>query len=114
MGGLFGIVSQTDCVADLYYGTDYHSHLGTRRGGMAVRNTHGFHRAIHNIENSYFRSKFESELTRFHGRQGIGVISDTDPQPLIIGSHLGTFGIVTVLPKKGSTPPVTCLAERRW
>jgi amidophosphoribosyltransferase len=96
MGGLFGIVSQTDCVADLYYGTDYHSHLGTRRGGMAVRNTHGFHRAIHNIENSYFRSKFESELTRFHGRQGIGVISDTDPQPLIIGSHLGTFGIVTV------------------
>ena len=96
MGGLFGIVSQADCVADLYYGTDYHSHLGTKRGGMAVRNDHGFHRAIHNIENSYFRSKFESELHRFHGRQGIGVISDTDPQPLIIGSHLGTFGIVTV------------------
>jgi amidophosphoribosyltransferase len=79
MGGLFGIVSQTDCVADLYYGTDYHSHLGTKRGGMAVRNLHGFHRAIHNIENSYFRTKFESELVRFHGRQGIGVISDTDP-----------------------------------
>lgn len=96
MGGLFGLVSQTDCVADLYYGTDYHSHLGTKRGGMAVRNAHGFHRAIHNIENSYFRSKFESELRRFHGLQGIGVISDTDPQPLIIGSHLGTFGIVTV------------------
>lgn len=96
MGGLFGLVSQTDCVADLYYGTDYHSHLGTKRGGMAVRNTHGFHRAIHNIENSYFRTKFESELRRFHGLQGIGVISDTDPQPLIIGSHLGTFGIVTV------------------
>ena len=96
MGGLSGIVSQADCVADLYYGTDYHSHLGTKRGGMAVRNDHGFHRAIHNIENSYFRSKFESELHRFHGRQGIGVISDTDPQPLIIGSHLGTFGIVTV------------------
>jgi amidophosphoribosyltransferase len=96
MGGLFGIVSQTDCVSDLYYGTDYHSHLGTKRGGMAVRNGHGFHRAIHNIENSYFRSKFESELAQFHGRQGIGVISDTDPQPLIIGSHLGTFGIVTV------------------
>ena len=96
MGGLFGTVSQTDCVADLYYGTDYHSHLGTKRGGMAVRNDHGFHRAIHNIENSYFRSKFEAELGRFHGRQGIGVISDTDPQPLIIGSHLGTFGIATV------------------
>lgn len=96
MGGLFGIVSQTDCVADLYYGTDYHSHLGTKRGGMAVRNQHGFHRAIHNIENSYFRTKFESELVRFHGQQGIGVISDTDPQPLIISSHLGEFGIVTV------------------
>ncbi|MCB2215201.1 amidophosphoribosyltransferase [Desulfofustis glycolicus] len=96
MGGLFGIVSQTDCVADLYYGTDYHSHLGTKRGGMAVRNAHVFHRAIHNIENSYFRTKFEAELASFHGRQGIGVISDTDPQPLIIGSHLGTFGIVTV------------------
>lgn len=96
MGGIFGIVSQTDCVSDLYYGTDYHSHLGTKRGGMAVRNEHGFHRAIHNIENSYFRSKFEAELAQFHGRQGIGVISDTDPQPLIIDSHLGTFGIVTV------------------
>ncbi len=96
MGGLFGIVSQADCVADLYYGTDYHSHLGTKRGGMAVRNQHGFHRAIHNIENSYFRTKFESELVRFHGQQGIGVISDTDPQPLIISSHLGEFGIVTV------------------
>lgn len=96
MGGLFGVVSQADCVADLYYGTDYHSHLGTKRGGMAVRNSSGFYRAIHNIENNYFRSKFESELNRFHGTMGIGVISDTDPQPLIIGSHLGTFGIVTV------------------
>ena len=96
MGGLFGIVSQTDCVADLFYGTDYHSHLGTKRGGMAVRNSHGFHRAIHNIENAYFRSKFEADLEKFHGLQGIGVISDTDPQPLIIDSHLGTFGIVTV------------------
>ncbi|MDW7771633.1 MAG: amidophosphoribosyltransferase [Desulfobulbaceae bacterium] len=96
MGGLFGTVSQSDCVADLYYGTDYHSHLGTRRAGMAVRNANGFHRAIHNIENSYFRSKFESELAQFHGNQGIGVISDTDPQPLIFSSHLGTFGIVTV------------------
>ncbi|MBA3030908.1 MAG: amidophosphoribosyltransferase [Desulfobacteraceae bacterium] len=96
MGGMFGVVSKTDCVSDLYYGTDYHSHLGTRRGGMAVRNANGIHRAIHNIENSYFRSKFESELDQFHGNMGIGVISDTDPQPLIIGSHLGSFGIVTV------------------
>jgi amidophosphoribosyltransferase len=96
MGGLFGVVSTSDCVADLYYGTDYHSHLGTRRGGMAVRNSHGIHRAIHNIENSYFRTKFEAELNQFQGTLGIGVISDTDPQPLIVGSHLGTFGIVTV------------------
>jgi len=96
MGGLFGVVSTKDCVADLYYGTDYHSHLGTRRGGMAVCNETGIQRAIHNIENSYFRTKFEIELNRFHGHAGIGVISDTDPQPLIVGSHLGTFGIVTV------------------
>lgn len=96
MGGLFGVASTADCVSDLFYGTDYHSHLGTRRGGMAVCNTTGIQRAIHNIENSYFRTKFESELSRFHGLSGIGVISDTDPQPLIVGSHLGTFGIVTV------------------
>ncbi|KJS33494.1 MAG: amidophosphoribosyltransferase [Desulfatitalea sp. BRH_c12] len=96
MGGLFGVVSQTDCVADLFYGTDYHSHMGTKRGGMAVRNSQNIHRAIHNLENSYFRTKFEAELGVFHGTKGIGVISDTDPQPLIIGSHLGTFGIVTV------------------
>ena len=96
MGGLFGVVSTADCVADLYYGTDYHSHLGTRRGGMAVCNKAGIQRAIHNIENSYFRTKFETELNRFQGRSGIGVISDSDPQPLIVGSHLGTFGIVTV------------------
>ena len=96
MGGMFGIFSKEDCVADLYYGTDYHSHLGTKRGGMAVRNGHGIQRAIHNIENGYFRSKFESELNKFRGRCGIGVISDTDPQPLIIGSHLGAFGIVMV------------------
>lgn len=96
MGGLFGIVSQGECIADLFYGTDYHSHLGTKRGGMAVRNGDGFHRSIHNIENSYFRTKFEAELPQFHGRMGIGVISDTDPQPLIVESHLGTFGIVTV------------------
>jgi amidophosphoribosyltransferase len=96
MGGLFGIVSREDCVSDLFYGTDYHSHLGTRYGGMAVRNTKGIERSIHNIENSYFRTKFEAELPGFHGGTGIGVISDTDPQPLFMGSHLGTFGIVTV------------------
>jgi amidophosphoribosyltransferase len=96
MGGLFGIASKDDCVSDLFYGTDYHSHLGTRRAGMAVCNSRGIQRSIHNIENSYFRTKFEPELARFHGNRGIGVISDTDPQPLIVGSHLGTFGIVMV------------------
>jgi amidophosphoribosyltransferase len=96
MGGLFGVVSKEDCVSEVFYGTDYHSHLGTRRGGMAVHGTHGFRHAIHNIENSYFRTKFESELAGFRGNKGIGVISDTDPQPLIVGSHLGIFGIVTV------------------
>ena len=96
MGGLFGVVSKEDCVSEVFYGTDYHSHLGTRRGGMAIRGADGFRHAIHNIENRYFRTKFESELERFHGNSGIGVISDSDPQPLIAGSHLGTFGIVTV------------------
>jgi len=96
MGGMFGVVSKTDCVNDLFYGTDYHSHLGARRGGMAVRNGDGIQRSIHNIENNYFRTKFESELPDFKGDRGIGVISDTDPQPLIFRSHLGTFGIVTV------------------
>jgi len=96
MGGLFGIASKEDCVKDLFYGTDYHSHLGTRRGGLAVVNTEGFTRSIHSIENNYFRSKFESELPGFHGNKGIGIISDYDAQPLIINSHLGTFGIVTV------------------
>ncbi len=96
MGGLFGTVSKKDCVTDLFYGTDYHSHLGTKRGGMAVRNSKGYERAIHNIENDYFRSKFEPDLPKLHGNKGIGIISDYDAQPLIVGSHLGTFGIVTV------------------
>jgi amidophosphoribosyltransferase len=96
MGGFFGEVSKVDCVLDVYYGTDYHSHLGTKRGGVCVKNSTGYSRAIHNIENDYFRSKFEPDLPKFNGNQGIGVISDTDAQPLIIGSHLGTFGIVTV------------------
>ncbi len=96
MGGVFGVVSKDDCVNDLFYGTDYHSHLGTKRGGMAVSNRKGFERSIHSIENSYFRSKFEPDLPKFKGNLGIGVISDNDSQPLIIGSHLGTFAIATV------------------
>ncbi len=96
MGGMFGLVSREDCVTELFYGTDYHSHLGTKRGGMGICNSQGIQRSIHNLENNYFRTKFESELNSFEGKKGIGVISDTDPQPLIIGSHMGTFGIVTV------------------
>jgi len=96
MGGLFGTISKSDCVEDLYYGTDYNSHLGTKRGGMAVLGKNGFTRAIHNLESSYFRTKFEPELSKFSGNSGIGVISDTESQPIIINSHLGTFSIVTV------------------
>ena len=96
MGGLFGTVSKNDCVSDLFYGTDYHSHLGTRRGGLAVYSSRGFRRSIHNIENNYFRSRFEADLQKFSGNSGIGIISDNDPQPLLIGSHMGTFAIVTV------------------
>ena len=96
MGGLFGTISKDDCVSDVFYGTDYHSHLGTRRGGLAVHSSSGFSRSIHNIENNYFRSKFEADLPKFSGNSGIGIISDNDPQPLLIGSHMGTFAIVTV------------------
>jgi len=96
MGGLFGVASKQDCVNDLFYGTDYHFHLGTRRGGMAVRNSHEILRSIHSIESDYFRSKFEPDLDKLDGTHGIGVISDYDAQPLVIGSHLGTFALVTV------------------
>ena len=96
MGGLFGVVSKEDCVSDLFYGTDYHSHLGTTRGGLAVKNPEGFIRFIHNIENAQFRSKFEQDITKMHGTRGIGVISDYDNQPLLIRSHLGKYAIVTV------------------
>ncbi len=99
MGGFFGTVSRIECVADLFYGTDYNSHLGTRRGGMATYNEHErtFTRSIHNLESSYFRTKFEPTLSRFAGAtSGIGVISDTDAQPLVLNSHLGRFAIVTV------------------
>jgi amidophosphoribosyltransferase len=96
MGGFFGCTSKTDCVMDVFYGTDYHSHLGTKRGGMAVRNSTGIKKTIKNIENDYFRSKLNADLPQLDGKIAIGVISDTDSQPLIIGSHLGTFAIATV------------------
>ena len=96
MGGFFGVASRKDCVLDLFYGVDYHSHLGTRRGGMAVYGKDGFDRAIHNIENSPFRTKFERDAAEMKGHLGIGCISDYEPQPLIIQSHLGSFAIVTV------------------
>jgi len=96
MGGFFGNVSKEDCVSDLFYGTDYHSHLGTKRAGLATQSTDGFSRSIHNIENNYFRSKFEADIPKLYGNKGIGVISDYDSQPLVIGSHLGRFAIVTV------------------
>lgn len=96
MGGLYGVVSRGDCVEDLFYGTDYHSHLGTRRGGLSVLGSGGFTRLIHNIENSQFRSKFEDDIPKMTGNMGIGCISDTEDQPLIISSHLGKYAIVTV------------------
>ncbi len=96
MGGLFGVVSSKDCVSDLFFGTDYHSHFGTMRGGMAVKNKGAFTRFIHDITNAQFRSKFEDDLPEMHGNRGIGVISDYDNQPLVIRSHLGTYAIVTV------------------
>ncbi len=96
MGGLYGVASKTDCVSDLFYGTDYHSHLGTVRGGLAVRNERGFTRFIKDITNAQFRGKFEDDLGKMHGPLGIGVISDYEDQPLIIGSHLGTYALVTV------------------
>jgi amidophosphoribosyltransferase len=96
MGGFCGVVSKTDCVSDLFFGTDYHSHLGTHRGGMAVLGEGGFQRSIHNIQNAPFRSKFENDYGRFSGKTGLGVISDTDPQPLVMCASFGMFGIVTV------------------
>jgi amidophosphoribosyltransferase len=96
MGGLFGVFSNTDCVEDLFYGTDYHSHLGTKRGGMAVKNSGGFQRFIKDITTSQFRSKFDKELKKMHGNKGIGIISDYEDQPLIISSRLGVFAIATV------------------
>ena len=98
MGGFFGTISKHSCSTDLFYGTDYNSHLGTKRGGMATYDAekNSFSRVIHNLESTYFRTKFESELPKFSGNSGIGIISDTDPQPIILNSHLGRFAIVTV------------------
>ena len=96
MGGFFGSIKKESCVTDLFYGVDYNSHLGTKRAGIVTYENGVFKRAIHNIENSYFRSKFEAELPEFSGNSGIGVISDTDAQPIIISCHLGKFAIVTV------------------
>lgn len=96
MGGFFAVASKESCVTDLFYGTDYHSHLGTRRGGMAVYGENGFSRAIHNIQNSPFRTKFERDVDELEGNLGIGCISDFEPQPLLVHSHLGSFAITTV------------------
>lgn len=96
MGGFFGVASKNNCTLELFHGIDYHSHLGTRRGGMAMYGEEGFQRAIHNIENSPFRTKFEKDVDEMKGHLGIGCISDYEPQPLLIQSHLGSFAITTV------------------
>ncbi len=97
MSGFFGSISKEDCVSDVYYGTDYHSHLGTKRSGMAFfSEDKGFQRAIHSLENSYFRNKFEKEIAGFSGNSGIGVISDTEAQPILVTSHMGRFAVATV------------------
>ena len=97
MGGFFGAIAKHDVTLDVFFGVDYHSHLGTRRGGMIIHDDeNGFQRQIHNIENTPFRTKFDKDLEKFHGTKGIGCISDTDPQPLLVRSHLGLYAISTV------------------
>jgi amidophosphoribosyltransferase len=96
LSGFFGVVSKQDCVMDVYFGTDYHSHLGTSRGGIAIWGGNSFNSVIHNIENTQFRAKFESDLPKLNGNLGIGCISDIEPQPLIVRSHLGQYAISTV------------------
>ncbi|MBR4177407.1 MAG: amidophosphoribosyltransferase [Bacteroidales bacterium] len=96
MSGLFGVVTKNPCVTDLFYGTDYHSHLGTRRAGISTNDNGVMHLNIHNIQNSYFRTKFSEDLHEMAGNMGIGVISDTDPQPIVVNSHLGRFAVCTV------------------
>jgi amidophosphoribosyltransferase len=107
MGGFFGVVSKDDCVTDLFYGTDYHSHLGTSRGGMVVRHEEGFKRNIHDISTTPFRTKFEEDLPKYRGRMGLGVISDYEDQPLLVGSHHGRYAIITV----GRVDNLNALAE---
>ncbi len=96
MGGIFGVTSNQDCVMDIFFGTDYHSHLGTKRGGICIKQENGFNRAIHNIENSPFRSKFEMDIAEMEGNAGLGSISDSDPQPLTVYTKLGDWAIATV------------------
>ena len=97
MGGIFGAISDKSVTDDIFYGTDYNSHLGTRRAGMVTFDEEeGFNRSIHSLERDYFRSKFQDELPKFVGNKGLGVISDTDPQPIIVSSHLGRYAVVTV------------------
>lgn len=96
MGGFFGVASKESCTFDLFFGTDYHSHLGTRRAGMAVYGENGFSKEIHNIENTPFRTKFDKELAGLEGRYGIGCISDYEAQPILVRSHHGSFAITTV------------------
>ena len=96
MGGFFAVASKENCVLDLFFGTDYHSHLGTRRAGMAVHGAEGFNRAIHNIQNSPFRTKFEKDVEGMKGNICIGCISDTDPQPIMVRSKLGLYAVCTI------------------
>ena len=96
MSGFFGVASKNDCTLELFFGVDYHSHLGTKRGGLVVYGEDGFQRSIHNIENTPFRTKFEMDIENMHGNMGIGCISDSDPQPLLINSKLGSYAICTV------------------
>ena len=96
MSGFFGVVSKRPCITDLFYGIDYHSHLGTAAGGICTFDGNTFHRDIHSLKGSYFRTKFEDDLPKFTGNSGIGIISDTDAQPIVVNSHLGKFAIVTV------------------
>jgi amidophosphoribosyltransferase len=113
MGGFFGVTSWQDCSTDLFYGTDYHSHLGTKRGGLAVVRKDDFFRVIHNIENAQFRSKFDADLADMHSWAGIGVISDTDDQPVLVRSHLGSYAIATVGVIKNAEPLARDLVVRR-
>lgn len=112
MGGFFAVASKEDCVFDLFFGTDYHSHLGTRRGGMTVFGDKGFNRAIHNIENSPFRTKFEKDVHSMEGYYGVGCISDYEPQPLIVRSHHGTYAISTIGKINNTDQIVASLLEK--